>query len=286
MNAKERYFWDLTGYLVLRNVLSQDELKAANDALDHYANHIEAGSQRQQNPELHGTGRLGLRDYNVLQFEKPYCDPFRNMLAHPKIVSHLKVMCGDGFRLDHGPQFIGGVNGTAGGTQHGSGDPHKPWVGYHHQNGNMYVGGVTVTWNLTDADPGVGGFGCVAGSHKSKYPMPSDVRYQENKMGCVSQVPMKGGDVLFFMDGAQTHGTMPWKADHMRRTILFKFAGRTSARSGPASALAPPETYWDHEVVDNMTDEQKAVMWGPYSNYRDDFPILTVTEDGVVQIEF
>jgi hypothetical protein len=32
MDAKERYFWDLTGFLVLRNVLSKKELKAANDA--------------------------------------------------------------------------------------------------------------------------------------------------------------------------------------------------------------------------------------------------------------
>ncbi len=27
MDAKERYFWDVTGYLVLRGVLSAEELK-------------------------------------------------------------------------------------------------------------------------------------------------------------------------------------------------------------------------------------------------------------------
>jgi hypothetical protein len=57
------------------------------------------------------------------------------MLGHPEILSRLLVMCGKGFRLDHGPQFIGGVKGTAGHRLHGSGAPHKPYVGYHHQDG-------------------------------------------------------------------------------------------------------------------------------------------------------
>ena len=285
MNAKERYYWDLTGFLVLRNVLNKRELKAANNALDHYEDQIKPGARRHNNPALRGTGRLGLRGINVLQFEKPYCEPFRKMLAHPQVVSRLNVMCGIGFRLDHGPQFIGAVKGTQGGTQHGSGDPHKPGVGYKHQNGNLHVGGVTVTWNLTDANPGKGGFGCVRGSHKSKYRMPQGVRDLEDHVGAVAQVPMKAGDVLFFMDGAQTHGTLPWHADHPRRTILFKFAGRHSSRSGPAFQLAPPETYWGDEIVGTMTPEERAVMWGPYSNYGDELPILSIDDGGAVKIE-
>ena len=37
MNEKERYYWDLNGHLVVRNVLSKKTLKAANDAIDHVA---------------------------------------------------------------------------------------------------------------------------------------------------------------------------------------------------------------------------------------------------------
>ena len=125
---------------------TKKEIEAANNALDHYNDLIKPGQRRHDNPALRGTGRLGLRGTNVLQFEHhPYCEPFRKMLAHPQVVSRLNVMCGNGFRLDHGPQFIGAVNGTQGGTQHGSGHPHKPGVGYHHQNGEFHVGGVTVT---------------------------------------------------------------------------------------------------------------------------------------------
>ena len=36
MDTKERYFWDLTGHLIVPQVLSPDEVKAANDAIDHF----------------------------------------------------------------------------------------------------------------------------------------------------------------------------------------------------------------------------------------------------------
>ena len=40
MDRKERYFWYLTGYLVLRGVLSKSEIKQVNAALDYV---IESG---------------------------------------------------------------------------------------------------------------------------------------------------------------------------------------------------------------------------------------------------
>ena len=60
---------------------------------------------------------------DVLEYPEPDCLPFRKMLAHAAVVSRLKVMCGVGFRLDHGPMFIVSVKGTAGHTMHGNGDP-------------------------------------------------------------------------------------------------------------------------------------------------------------------
>ena len=45
----------------------------------------------------------------LLRLTAPHCDPFRKMIVHPEIISRLRVMCGQGFRVDHGPQFGGGV---------------------------------------------------------------------------------------------------------------------------------------------------------------------------------
>jgi ectoine hydroxylase-related dioxygenase (phytanoyl-CoA dioxygenase family) len=286
MDEKERYFWDLTGYLIVRNVLTPDEIASANDAIDHHAAEIKIDPDNQgagDSQALRGTGRPALS--GLLELETPYCEPFRNMLAHPAVVMRLNVMCGKRFRLDHGPLMIGGVKGTVGLTLHGSGEVHRPHVAYHHQNAVPYCGGVTVTWQLTDMKEGDGGFVCVPGSHKSKYTMPRGVRTCDDDLGVVVQPAMAAGDVLFFMDGAQTHGTHPWRSEKPRRSILFKYASQSSVRSGPSARLAAPEAWWSEELVEGMTEEQRAVMYGPYSNHNGRVPFLTVDEDGTVRIE-
>ena len=89
---------------------------------------------------------------------------------------------------------------------------------------------------------------------------------------------MKAGDVIFFMDGAQAHGTLSWRAEHRRRSVLFKYADRTSVRTGVAREIAPPEIYWGEELVEDMTEAQRAVMHGPCSSLHT--TALTVDKDG------
>ena len=85
------------------------------------------------------------------------------------------------------------------------------------------------------------------------------------------------------MDGAQTHGTLPWRAEHRRRSVLFKYADRTSVRTGAAREIAPPEIYWGEELVGGMTEAQRAVMHGPCSSLHSSK--LAVDADGTVRVE-
>lgn len=181
------------------------------------------------------------------------------------------------------PLLIAGVKGTEGFTLHGEGEPFRPWVGYHAANGVSYCAGVTVTWQLRDVAAGDGGFACVPGSHKSRYPKPDGVRTADDHRGTVVQPAMRAGDVLFFMDGALTHGTLPWRGAGERRSILFKYASRWAVRHWPDPAQAEPESYWDPAFVDGMTPEQRAVMYGPKSGRSDLVPALTVDADGTVR---
>lgn len=290
MDAKERYFWDLTGHLVVPQILTPDEVKKANEAIDYYTREIlktKDANNLPGRPDIQADTvvRTSNKYPYFLEMPQPHSDPFRKMLVHPQIVSRLNEMCGRGFRLDHGPELIGHIKGVEGLRLHGSGERHKPYVAYHNQNGKMHCGGVTVSWQLADVNKGDGGFVGVVGSHKSKYVMPEDLKYFKSDMDVLVQPEMKAGDVLFFMDGAQTHGTLPWQADHQRRSVLYKYTGRTSTRQGTAEELAPPEIYWDKEITDGMTPEQLAVMWGPYSNYHQELPMLGIDEQGVVYTE-
>ena len=141
------------------------------------------------------------------------------------------------FRHDHGAWVFHSEKGTEGLTLHGQGEPHRPVVAYHHQNGQPYCNGVTVTWQLTNCKAGDGGFACVPGSHKARDPMPAGVRTCDDDLGGL-QPELRAGDVLFFMDGAQTHGTPTWKSATPRRSVLFKYASKflhTLHRKGMAS---------------------------------------------------
>ena len=60
MDEQERYFWDLTGYLIVRNVLIPDELADANEAFEYCREKIpkgKAGRGSKDSKALVGTGR-------------------------------------------------------------------------------------------------------------------------------------------------------------------------------------------------------------------------------------
>ena len=160
MNAKERYYWDLTGYLVLRDVFPPEDVKAANEAIDYLGEVVQSEDKSPEFELLRERSRPSIengiltRTTNSYPFfltlPAPHCEPFRKMIALPAIVSRPSISCAArGFRLDHGPQFIGGIKQHQRGAPcTARGEPHREAVAYHHQNGKAYVGGVTVTFSV------------------------------------------------------------------------------------------------------------------------------------------
>lgn len=141
MSAAELYAFDLRGYVVVRNALSESELAVANEAIDRMAPPDYTAKERVATEGLGGdfgqllpspdysgsstalstdTGitRLGATK-NLMQLPSPFCDPFRNMLAHPSTTPHLNTILGEGWRLDHGPGLIAMDEGCSGGGLHG-----------------------------------------------------------------------------------------------------------------------------------------------------------------------
>ena len=239
MDTRERYFWDLTGYLVVRNVLTAEELSACNAAVDHCMDRMlqgpdNGGTQGRSNA-LQGTGQQTLP--NLLELPHPHCEPFRRLLVHPQVVCRLNAMCGKGFRHDHGPWVSYSPKGTEGLILHGAGEPHRPYVAYHHQNGQSYCAGVTVTWQLADCKAGDGGFACVPGSHKAKFPMPAGVRSCDEPLDVVHQPALKGRR-RHFLYGRSPDPRHPALAKRCARAALPS----TSTQAAPPPAVASPSS--------------------------------------------
>ncbi|MEZ4661708.1 MAG: phytanoyl-CoA dioxygenase family protein [Caldilineaceae bacterium] len=120
---------------------------------------------------------------------------------------YLKVILGDGFRLDH----YYGIYMRAGTERlnlHGGNTPYDPPEYYHFRNGHMYNGLTVVSWNLSDTGPEHGGFCCIPGSHKANYPCPPEIKENHVDSDMVVIPEAKAGSVVIFTE-ALTHGTAP-----------------------------------------------------------------------------
>ena len=258
MSDEEKYFFDLTGYLVIEGALTPEEVSECNEVIDRYAGETEARSSEGGSAASGDkTDRLGLR--GMLGWSPPHREPFRRLLVHPVVVSRLNEVCGKGFRLDDEPVVIGAEQGAEGILLQGSGEPFDPSTWYHQQNGQIFCRGVTVAWQLYDVNEGDGGFAIVPGSHKNRFPTPQGVRTVENDMGLVTQPVMKAGDVLFCAETA-THGILPWKGEGPWRSLLYEYGSRAVARA-VGRFFTPEERHGDW--TKELTPEQHSLLYGP-----------------------
>lgn len=275
MNDTERYLFDLQGFLVVEGVLSKAEVAAANEAIDRHADGIveRVGEASLSSDSKTMQGETGRGDLGgLLSWEKPWCDPFRAMLAHPQITPYLNQLLGKGWRLDHNAGLISMRKGAEGHLLHGSSGPafdrHQYYI---FKDGQMHNGLTVVAWQLADVNPGDGGLALIPGSHKGNYACPQPIRKWEAHQDVVKQVTCKAGDVVIFTE-AVTHGTIPWSADHDRRSVLF--------RMSPGNlAYAKGYNPWPESMLEGLTPQQRAVLEPPY-HQRLQRPVLD--DDGTL----
>jgi len=237
MTDEEKFRFDLQGFLVIKNVLSPGECRELSDLAD------EAW------PEQPGDGPFR-RVFFVSQWHARYLD----LMDHPKVLPYLIELLGSRVRVDH-DYSIFTKKGAKPNPLHGGPRIRETDHWYHYQDGIMRNGLTVATWALSDAHAGDGGFVCIPGSHKTNFlkSLPRDVHRFERKADYVHQPELLAGDVLIFTE-ALIHGTAPWRPDHERRTVLFKYS--------------PPHSTWAREPYDvaqypGATDQQRRLMAPP-----------------------
>ena len=280
IDEKEFYFWDLNGYLVVPGVMDEQWLAEANEAVDKFQDRVVVGEELARGSiSQAGTGRPLLP--GLLDLPDPYNEPFRRMIAHPAVVHRLNWMGASGYRTGGATVFCA-VQGTSGHSLHDGNEPMSPSRGYYFKNGRSYCETVTITWQLRDVEPGLGGFACVPGSHKTQYSKPRGIQTCDDTMGLVVQPTMKAGDVLFFMDGGCTHGALAWKNPIPRRGVLIKYQSKNSNWGG---GVIDPQERWG-DMVEDMTEAQFAVMRGPERDGRHRTVPRLVVQDGQVAVSY
>ncbi|MFP6720835.1 MAG: phytanoyl-CoA dioxygenase family protein [Candidatus Poribacteria bacterium] len=259
MNEDEKYLFDLMGYVIIPDALTDTEVKTCNQAIDH---HTELLRERQDSlaggsEALAGTSHR--KDIGgMLSWDRPWCELFRQLLVHPKVSPYLDAILGECYRLDHGPGLIAMDEGTEGGTLHGGGVERPNFSeAYFFKDGRIYCGLTVVEFMLADEGPGDGGLGLIPGSHKANLSCPRVMKLYQEYQQYVIEVHAKAGDAVVFTE-TLTHGTLPWKAKHQRRALLYKFSPGFQAYSQGAHQVTYPD------YIEDMTPEERAVMEAPH----------------------
>ena len=183
---------------------------------------------------------------------------------------YMLEMIGNGFRYGNA-NGISMTKGSEGHVLHGGGG----FLGGHMyfcKEGQMWNNLIAVCYQLADVNPGDGGFVCIPSTHKANFECPMDVRRMEKDLGCFKHVPMKAGSAVIFTE-ALTHGSMPWTADHERRTLLYLYAagGCVNPPSGNDPAKYAP-------FLDQLTQLQQAIMEPLHNSNRPDVAALIEAE--------
>ena len=233
---EELYLFDLRGYIVFQNVLGPSEIQELNKLLD---------------TNLAGPGPGAKLSTQSFQNFLAWGEGFRNLLTHQRLMPFLRQIFNGQVRLDRYYGLYMSPDTTGVPLHGGARDIDEESEYYFVADGKLRNGITTVSWALTDMLSQHGGFACIPGSHKSFFPRPTSLNEDE----CLTQIPMKAGDVLIFT-GAVAHRGTHWKGPHQRRSLLFKYA---------PSHIAWARFYlkWPSELLALLTPEQRHLFDPP-----------------------
>lgn len=218
MTPEQRYFFDVTGYLHLENVITGDELKAAQEAADTYIN-----ASPEELPD--GFDASGKHLPNGFAFSRA----LEALTMHPATWSIIKELTNNKPQLARGTMIADRVGVPEGGEAlrlHCAREDYgRDRNCFENRDGKIYCDDFVVFPYLTDVYPGDGGLLVVPGSHKAEFDRPEHI-FNNGTIDDVNQIPKgvenitpKAGDILIISE-LLTHGALPWQPKDRYRCIL------------------------------------------------------------------
>ena len=239
------YLFDLQGYLVLENAISEEDLEKINAWIDaHWAYVEEPWAENTEDKRIpRWIGNIETHTYNVengVNFQNIIEGGavFEKLIDHPAWINLVRKYVHEVNGLSIHENFLN-VRGP-GGFIHIHCGGHVP-LSYltfrQEQTGEWMVGQINVLMALNDIGPGDGAPVLVPGSHKSTEIHP---RLKVDGKGLVydgvsgkpagtafgtQEIYLKAGDVVMFTDKI-THGSAERTNEGCRRSIVYRYSPR------------------------------------------------------------
>ena len=213
MEPDQRYWFDVQGYLVLKNVLSPALVNDLNRILDAYETKDPAAY-----PSPLALGRE--RDEHQLYLSNVVeADPALHPLIDlPAVLPIIKEVSLGLFRLNHTYALYHW--GGAYTRMHMGGAPLHPKAAYSCRNGEIFSLLTKAVYPLLNHRVEDGCFAVIPGSHKANFPLPADRAATEKAL---VPIPADPGDAIIFTE-ALTHGSFINQSGRPRRTLYFCYS--------------------------------------------------------------
>ncbi len=220
LTEEEKWYFDLHGFLILRNVIPKAEVGEMLKVLRHWLTIDESGlpsplkRSRQEPCKTHlDHVQYGHKLFAELAMNQELMRVVAGLtmnaprLFHCNFTMMTKHDSPQHFhRDDSGFKFPPGFR-----------NPHND---YQAAAGHIYCSHIATWVALVDVPPGTG-FCLVPGSHKSEFPMPVHLPVKHNPPTSIT-LPMNAGDIAIFSTNL-LHDASPWTEEYPRMNIFQRY---------------------------------------------------------------
>ena len=257
MNEEQRFAFDTWGFFTVEDAIMPDQVAELKAAADEHG--TELHSQRGMNGGFWSQAFVDLLDVPTIS---PLLDeiyggaPSGGMPAFR--IDHINVQTYSVFNKDLASGKIHGSNQRL--TKPDWPDElHRIYFGRDPETGAFQNGLVAVAYELEDTVCNGGGFGCLAGSHKSHLPCPEAWRnLSKGVHPMITRVPARAGTAIVFTE-ALHHVTLPWTASSTRTTLFYKFTKQGEYWATPDTLFHPS----DADGWQGVDERKRAILTLP-----------------------
>ena len=264
---EEIFYFDLNGFIVLKDALPTKHVKDCNITIDKLLNIDPPLRHGEWIGAVHAHTYSGTEGFNLQQIYEAG-KPFERLVDHPSWIEKIKHFVGGqvGFDVKHGPLFIdenfASIRGPGDAIGiHSGGHKRTKRTQFRQFNGQFFCGQVDLLIALSDIGSGDGGTMVVPGSHKANFEHPNLRKYGMGRDGDklpgadgmpgAQEIFLEAGDVLVFVD-AVIHGSATRVNEGQRRICVFRYGASWGNFRHPY--------YPSDELLERLTPAQKQIV--------------------------
>ncbi len=222
LTPAQRYHFEVYGYVIIENTLTEDETARVLDALQRLKREFVATADP-NSVTIRGCRASGYKPTNIHFAHVLETDPaILEHITNPRLVGMAEEIVGGVVRLSESEAIINSRDPET------SDDP-EPKFGFHYGtrpdhgtytgNGLFHSNFVKTLTNLTELGPDDGGTVVIAGSHKIALPWEDIVEVAHEDRSLIHQVVAPAGSTVLFSESL-IHATGQLRSDRERTIII------------------------------------------------------------------